>query len=74
MMRPDTEIVRPKPRNNTESGEVSDPEQTKRIFVVRLQATNADGVHALRAFLKAAWRRHGLKALSVTEEKSEALR
>jgi hypothetical protein len=38
------------------------------IYVVRLRATNADGIRALRAFLKAAWRRHGLKALSVIEE------
>jgi hypothetical protein len=39
------------------------------IYVVRLKATNPDGVRALKAFLKAALRRHGLKALSVTEEK-----
>jgi hypothetical protein len=41
------------------------------IYVVRLKATNADGIRVLKSFLKAAWRRHGLKALSVTEEKSE---
>jgi hypothetical protein len=46
-------------------------EKSGPVFVVRLKATNADGVRALRAFLKAAWRRHGLKALSVTEEKAE---
>jgi hypothetical protein len=38
------------------------------IYVVRLKATDGDGVRALRAFLKAALRRHGLRALSVTEE------
>jgi hypothetical protein len=46
----------------------------KTIFVVRLKATNADGARALRAFLKAAWRRHGLKALSVTEESERVMR
>jgi hypothetical protein len=34
------------------------------IYVVRLKATDGDGVRALKAFLKAAWRRHGLRALS----------
>jgi hypothetical protein len=38
------------------------------IYVVRLKATDGDGARALKSFLKAAWRRHGLKALSVTEE------
>jgi hypothetical protein len=42
------------------------------IFVVRLRADRDDAsIRALKAFLKAAWRRHGLKALSVREEKSE---
>jgi hypothetical protein len=43
----------------------------KTIFVVRLKATNGDGVRELRALLKIAWRRHGLKALSVVQEKAE---
>jgi hypothetical protein len=38
------------------------------VFVVRLKATDGDGVRALKSFLKAALRRHGLKALSVVEE------
>jgi hypothetical protein len=42
------------------------------IYVVRLKPTNADGVRALKSFLKAAWRRHGLKAISVTEESGAA--
>ena len=48
-------------------------EKSGPVFVVRLKATNADGIRALKSFLKAAWRRHGLKALSVVEEKSEAV-
>jgi hypothetical protein len=54
---------------DTKQQRIDDP-----IFVVRLKATNADGIRALKAFLKAAWRRHGLKALSVVEEKSESER
>jgi hypothetical protein len=46
-------------------------EKSGPVYVVRLKSTNADGIRALKAFLKAAWRRHGLKALSCVEEKSK---
>jgi hypothetical protein len=39
-----------------------------RSFSVRLKATDGDGVRALKSFLKVAWRRHDLRAHSVTEE------
>jgi hypothetical protein len=53
-------------RTTTEEGR----QKSGPVFVVRLKATDGDGVRALKSFLKAALRRHGLKALSVVEEKS----
>ena len=42
------------------------------VYVLRLRpSSDGDGMRELRAFLKIAWRRFGLKALSVAEEKSE---
>jgi hypothetical protein len=39
------------------------------VFVVRLQsAPGVDGIRALRALLKTAWRRFRLRALDVREE------
>jgi hypothetical protein len=52
-------------------------ERTKHntVFVIRIRAApDRDPYRELKGMLKIAWRRHGLKALSVTEEKSEALR
>jgi hypothetical protein len=37
------------------------------IFVLKLEATGDDGIHALRRLLKALLRRYGLRCVSVEE-------
>lgn len=38
------------------------------VYVIHLRPTDGDGVRELRTLLKIAWRRFGLKAVSVREE------
>jgi hypothetical protein len=45
------------------------PTRSTTIFVIRLRAApHRDGIRELRALLKVALRRFGLRAISVTEE------
>jgi hypothetical protein len=48
-----------------------DHNKPRPIYLLRLQPIHGDGVHALRRLLKYSGRYLGLKAISVTEEKSE---
>lgn len=59
IVRPDTEQTRRKDNHNSD----------RQVFVIRLRtAPNRDAIHELKALLKIALRRHGLRCLSVTEE------
>jgi hypothetical protein len=51
------------------------PAQSRPVYLLALQpARGRDGIRGLRALLKTAWRRHGLRALEVRELRPDSKR